>query len=270
MEKNICRFISTRNPRQEINILHFVYEKQAQFRQEYIIPSTYSVAFVTSGEGKLYTHAGVYGLSEGDVFLTFPSTPYYIENSGKINYIYITFIGARAPVLMDRLCISRSVPVFHGLDRLRPIWEDAIESVTEENIDLLCEGVLLYSLSNICLQKDEPAAKTRENVILKVKKYIDDHFTDCNLNLASVGKKFAYNPKYLSTAFKKMVMVSFTEYLTDRRLEYAASLINGGIENVRELSELCGYRDPLYFSKAFKKKYGVSPKNYMKPGESRT
>lgn len=260
---NICKFVSTRTAREGINIINFVYEKNASFTPEFLLPATYSLAFVTRGSGKLHTSTAVYPISSGDFFMVFSAQPYYIENTENLQYIYITFIGSRAPSLIDRLQAPNRAPVYHELSFLRDLWENSLYYVTEENIDLLCEGMLLYTLSFICMEKEEAAPEEKANGILRVKQYVDTHFADSSLSLTMLGQRFAFHPKYLSGAFKKLVRVSFTEYLTEKRLEYAISLVRGGVTNVRELAELCGYNDALYFSKIFRKKYGKSPKQYM-------
>ena len=47
-------------------------------------------------------------------------------------------------------------------------------------------------------------------------------------------------------------------------MENAASTLSTfwGKGNVSETARMCGFSDPLYFSRLFKKKYGVSPRNY--------
>jgi len=152
---NICKFVSTRTVREEMNILHFVYEKNARFAQQLILPSTYSLAFVTKGEGVLHMSGSSYSLRSGDFFLVFPAKGYYIENTADLNYIYITFIGSRAAVLMERLQAPQKTPIYHDLQFLRGLWEESFRSVTEDNIDMMCEGLLLYTLSFICTQKNE-------------------------------------------------------------------------------------------------------------------
>lgn len=264
--ENICKFVPTRQAREEISIIHFVYEKSARFEQKFILPAAYSVAFVTEGEGYLHTISGKQKIAAGDVFLIFSAGAYYIENTDCLKYIYITFIGSRAPGLMERLHAPRPQSVYHGMESLRPLWENAFQLVTEENIDLLCEGILLYTVSLLSPEQKEAAPDKKANGILQVKMHVDQHFTDPALSLSGVSAQFAFHPKYLSTAFKKLVRVSFGEYLTQRRLEYALSLIRGGVSNVKELSDMCGYNDALYFSKAFKKRYGLSPKQYILRG----
>ena len=66
-----------------------------------------------------------------------------------------------------------------------------------------------------------------------------------------------------SLADKKM-NIGFNQYLNDLRIQYAYELFATGVQSVSEIAVLCGYSDPLYFSKVFKKSAGLSPTEYMK------
>ncbi len=54
------------------------------------------------------------------------------------------------------------------------------------------------------------------------------------------------------------------QYLNDRRLQTAAAMLRSQYNdgNVTEVARQCGFREPLYFSRMFKKKYGLSPSYY--------
>ena len=58
------------------------------------------------------------------------------------------------------------------------------------------------------------------------------------------------------------------EYLLHERMKLAQGLILGGMSNryseytVSQIAEACGYSDPLYFSRVFKKYFGVAPSEY--------
>ena len=71
------------------------------------------------------------------------------------------------------------------------------------------------------------------------------------------------------TYFRKIFILKFgmspNQYITSKRISQAKSIIdNGNFDSVKEISEAVGYTDPLYFSRAFKKKYGISPLNMIK------
>lgn len=262
MENNICKFVNTVKHNETINIINFVYEKQADFQQTYLIVSTYSLAIVTNGGGVLHTSDGAFPLERGCLFMTFSAKPYYIENSGDLAYIYISFMGLRASALIERLKISYNCPVLSGFEQLIGQWENAFSVITDANTDLICEGLLLHTFGHICGGNDEKESTDKSSNLLKAKQYVDQNYTDSMLDLNFVSHRFSYDPKYFSAAFKRMVRVNFSEYLKDKRLEYAVTLIKSGITGTAELAELCGYKDPLYFSKCFKKKYGTSVKNW--------
>ena len=262
MDNNICKFVNTVKHNESINIINFVYEKQADFQQSYLIVSTYSLAIVTNGTGVLHTSDGVFPLTRGCLFMTFSAKPYYIENSGDLAYIYISFMGLRASALIERLQISYNCPVLSGYEQLIAHWENAFSVITDANTDLICEGLLLHTFGHICGGNDEKECTDKTSNLLKAKQYVDKNYTDSMLDLNFVSRRFSYDPKYFSAAFKRMVRVNFSEYLKDKRLEYALTLIKSGITGTAELAELCGYKDPLYFSKCFKKKYGSSVRNW--------
>lgn len=56
--------------------------------------------------------------------------------------------------------------------------------------------------------------------------------------------------------------MSIQKFLIDFRMHKAASLIAGTTDSIKEISKSVGYEDQLSFSKAFKKKFEMSPKNY--------
>lgn len=70
---------------------------------------------------------------------------------------------------------------------------------------------------------------------------------------------------YLCRLFRQEMNTTPHKYLANLRLEAAASMLRQGAgRSVTEIARACGYSDPLYFSRVFKKRYGVSPREYGK------
>lgn len=63
----------------------------------------------------------------------------------------------------------------------------------------------------------------------------------------------------LYEAFKDDCNMGVAEYIRKRRLEYAYSMLKSGELSVTEVSDKAGFSDYNYFSRLFKKHYGVSP-----------
>lgn len=264
MSKNSCKFVRTNSVADNINILNFIYEKEADFKQEFIISASYAIYIVTAGEGVLHTSYGNFKICKGDVFFTFSAKPYFIEKKDLLNYIYISFIGIRASCLLKRLHIEGTEPVYSGCSSLIKRWINDFKSTNNYNIDLICEGLLLSTLAFLCKMPDEEKLFGSANNIILVKQYIDTHYTDTELNLQNISKRFGYNYRYLSAYFKKTMKIPFSEYITYLRLEHAKTLMDNGITNVQTIAYSSGYKDPLYFSTVFKKATGASPRAYLR------
>lgn len=88
---------------------------------------------------------------------------------------------------------------------------------------------------------------------------MQEHCGEAGLTQAGVARQMGVTAAYLSAVFKKAMGVSMTQYLAAIRLERARELLaEEGVEVFRA-AELVGYSDEYYFSRCFKKYYGISP-----------
>lgn len=264
MSENICKFAQSKNIFESINIINFVYEKEADFKQSFIYSACHGMYLVTRGNGILHTSKNDYELSRGNLFFTFSSKPYYIQNTGDLHYIYISFIGLRASALFERLGINYLTPVYDGFSFLCERWISDFDSSTETNIDLVCEGLLLHTLSFLCRNSEESAGNAETGGMLKLKAYVDMYYTQSDLSLETVSRKFNYSYKYVSNAFSRLTRITFSNYLCNLRLNHARQLLDNGINSIQEVAYSSGFASAQYFSKAFKKKYGLTPTEFYR------
>lgn len=93
--------------------------------------------------------------------------------------------------------------------------------------------------------------------------YVEAHYQE-DISLASVAKVFHYNPSHFSVVFKQHVGVAFSSYLFELRMQKAAQLLLSTDHFAVQIGVLVGYPNAAYFTKAFKKRYGVAPDQYRK------
>lgn len=142
---NICKFVSgTKGVPTEINAINFVLEKNRAQENERI-RSVYALHLVTRGAGKFICDKKEYGVAEGDIFFTLPSSLYAVRNVRDLEYAYVSFLGLGAPVLLKRVMPDDIMRVFTGNEELIPFWKGGIERANPENIDLVSKSVLEYS-----------------------------------------------------------------------------------------------------------------------------
>lgn len=85
-----------------------------------------------------------------------------------------------------------------------------------------------------------------------------------DLSLKKLSTMLSLNPSYLSALFKKETGLTLTEFVTKKRIEHAADLLSSTGLQIQTVAQQCGILDVNYFTKAFKKLYGVTPSEYRK------
>lgn len=107
-------------------------------------------------------------------------------------------------------------------------------------------------------------ARAHSETIQAVLNDILHNYPNSGYDLNAYLRSLPFNPEYLKKLFKQEVGMTPLQYLTNRRLENAANIlaVQFGEGNVSETARLCGFSDPLYFSRLFRKKYGVPPSRY--------
>jgi AraC-like DNA-binding protein len=93
-----------------------------------------------------------------------------------------------------------------------------------------------------------------------VRDYLVEHYAQ-PLSLSGLSKLSGLNEFKLKKGFRELFNSSVMDFLISYRLEQARELLRNTTKNISEVAYETGYSSPSYFSKAFKKKYGASPKN---------
>lgn len=123
--------------------------------------------------------------------------------------------------------------------------------------------LLVQHISSRC------AASPRSQLVEEIAQSIVQNYTNPNYELDELLKSAPYCYDYLCRLFRQELHTTPHKYLMDLRLQAAANALRAGNSgSITETARMCGYHDPLYFSRMFKKKYGVSPREYAKQSES--
>lgn len=110
---------------------------------------------------------------------------------------------------------------------------------------------------NVVEKKVEKSTK----IIDTSKNYILNNYSK-DISLDDVSREVNISPYYFSKLFKDEIGEGFVEYLTNIRIEKAKEFISNSDYSMKEICQKVGYTDPNYFSRAFKKKVGVTPTEY--------
>lgn len=137
---------------------------------------------------------------------------------------------------------------------LKPVKKNELYSVIK--------NLLLENMS-VDIVEEEVEKTTSDNLLINnVLEYLNEHYTSSELTLNIIAENFYINSSYLSSTFKKEINKSITEYILEKRITLAKTLLQDKDIKIADIPDKIGYKDYYYFSKTFKKHVGISPLKY--------
>ena len=141
-------------------------------------------------------------------------------------------------------------------------------------IDILCDKrpsgyqlavkghlfLMFYTLSSEGIASVLPDRK-RLDKIKAVISHVEAHYAQ-KITVEEMAALCFFSKSYFMKFFKESMGMSFVTYLNDYRLEAAANMLLATNDNVLEIANACGFDNLSYFTRSFKKKYGVTPGKY--------
>ncbi|MDD2959003.1 MAG: response regulator [Lachnospiraceae bacterium] len=119
----------------------------------------------------------------------------------------------------------------------------------------------LDKMTSVCSSVRNKKEEQSESVVTKAKNFIRDNYQK-DISLDDVSKEVNVSPYYFSKLFKEEAGENFIEYLTRLRMEKAKEMLRNPGVSVKEISLQCGYGDPNYFSRIFKKQTDMTPREF--------
>ena len=124
---------------------------------------------------------------------------------------------------------------------------------------------LLLLCSRVCLLLTETPASihTTDRQVLLAARYINEHFRQ-QISAADIAAAAGFSPNYLSRKFREAAGIGVHDYLVFIRLRSAAFELLSTDDSVTDIALRNGFSDSNYFKDVFKKKYGMTPREYRK------
>lgn len=238
----------------------------------------YELTIVSEGEGVVLTNDVPISVSKGDIYLSYPGDFHEIQSSEdkplkydffafntknpnikkELKHIISTIYNYEQRVFRDELINSAVSMAIAEITSKQEYYSDIITSLFEQT--------LFYVIRNFRTNKYPPQnmhTVSSEELCFQIMHYIDTHIYTLT-RLSDLTERFRYNYSYLSVLFKKTTGNTIADYYNTRKLDTARLLINEKKLKITQISEILNYSSLYSFSKAFKNKYGISPKYYIR------
>jgi AraC-like DNA-binding protein/CheY-like chemotaxis protein len=133
-----------------------------------------------------------------------------------------------------------------------------------DSIDEQCEAMIMLLSGHTLKHKDDSAKRRVNKQFLLLLEEVDERCCQ-PLSLQDLSSRYFLNLSYASELFRSVTGMRFTEYVTKLRMTRAVQLMKTD-KSLQDVASSVGYEDYFYFSKVFKKYYGVSPTRYNPNG----
>jgi AraC-like DNA-binding protein len=247
------------------------------------------IVFITKGKGIQVISNNEYEVSEGDIFILQGFQNHYFKDADKTEIINVMFDPVKSPGLISD--DIKTIDGYSALFILEPRYRNRMHfknMLHLNQVDLAKSEYILNTMLYENLHK-EPGYelflknKLEEIIIFLSRKYsqisipkarsmvrigkaIDfiEHNFHNNIYIQQLAEMGFMSIRNFQRIFKDATGLSPNDYLLELRIQHASKLLSETDSAIYNVSEQVGIADWFYFSKAFKKKFGVSPLKYRK------
>lgn len=163
-----------------------------------------------------------------------------------------------APIGYLHFKVAEILPIQNLVENL--VWTIMNEQQNKRSINQYTMGLLFLQLLNYTDKVNVGNNQHEQEVLLGIYRFIEEHYVDGQLS--SLAKQLGYDLYSLSRLVKKLTGKTYTVLVQEKRLTQAQFLLQNTNWTVADIGMTVGYDNLSYFHQIFRKKNGISPRQW--------
>ncbi len=226
--------------------------------------NVYVIEYIIEGTGTLIVNSREYHPSAGDFYLLQPGIEHEYYSSGDRPWtkIFANVYGSMCRQIVDVYGLSNTVHI-KNCDVRRPLQEliDTANSLDlkESEIMTRCAGKFVEVLADAALKNNTNQTNNAEANILC-------DFLNANtqrmVSVAELSHLIYRSPDYTIKLFKRTFGYTPYDYQIRQKMNICKRRLCTSDDSISDIAYELGYADPQHFSKLFKSRCGISPRQY--------
>lgn len=237
-----------------------IFQSGGQFKWEQITTEIV-IHIITKGSGYFQIGKNKYQANKGSVIVARKNQhiKYYDISSDPWSYTWFYLKGEKAEDILKETGIVSDLCV-KDLSQNNIFWSWLL---TLESFAMTRGSKPFYSTLKAWefvsfLNDTNITTNKKFNIAEECKIMIDNQLAE-TLSVSTLAQHFKINRITLYRIFKESFKISPKEYIDKCRLKKACNFLTKSNLSIKEIADLCGYKNASYFSLSFKKKFGVAP-----------
>lgn len=200
-------------------------------------------------------------IKEGDIIFLPKGSSYTVSMASPGDCYAVNFqidlLPCAAPMVYHSPHPHQMLELFKSIEG---IWRDHRPGYRLKCMSLLYQMIYLMESES----SSDYKLSVKKDLILPAVNDIHTHYTEKTLEVSSLAKACGITPEYFRSIFKQIYGVSPIKYINQLRLSRARELLASNLYSVSEAAALSGYNEIAYFSREFKKAFGMCPSDYAR------
>ena len=229
----------------------------------------YQLLYMVSGHADYFLDGEWQTVGEGKIVLYRPQVPQFYRTYSQVPMLcrWVHFSGTEAASLLEECGMGQGNLFSPGLC---PAAEALLKSMVVEILHrepmyrIVVESQFRQAMAlfgrQMAQRKGSVASSSRQR-IRSIVEYMNRHYFE-PLQTEELAARCGLSKYHFIHLFRMCMGMTPYSYLIRIRMERAETLLQTGDMTVQEVAFVCGYNDPLYFSRAFSRHFGVSPTDY--------